>query len=138
MTENGDPYENALAERMNRTLKEEFSLNGTFFSYEQAKQLAAEAILYYNQKRPLASCNYLGRPLSIQSLDFKLFIKIIDPEYVINWHNSGFLFILRLPHVNINTCKILYFPRNPIFHQNGIFSRIQNLATSMIVSIGIA
>jgi hypothetical protein len=59
MTENGDPYENALAERMNRTLKEEFSLNGTFFSYEQAKQLAAEAILYYNQKRPHASCNYL-------------------------------------------------------------------------------
>ena len=26
MTENGDPYENALAERMNRTLKEEFGL----------------------------------------------------------------------------------------------------------------
>lgn len=59
MTENGDPYENALAERMNRTLKEEFSLDRTFFSYEQAKQLAAEAIGYYNQKRPHASCNYL-------------------------------------------------------------------------------
>ncbi len=26
MTENGDPYENALAERMNRTIKEEFGL----------------------------------------------------------------------------------------------------------------
>lgn len=26
MTENGDPYENALAERMNRTMKEEFGL----------------------------------------------------------------------------------------------------------------
>jgi len=46
MTENSDPYENALAERMNRTLKEEFSLDRTFFSYEQAKQLAAEAIAY--------------------------------------------------------------------------------------------
>jgi putative transposase len=59
MTENGDPYENALAERMNRTLKEEFSLGRTFFSYEQAKQLAREAIEYYNQTRPHASCNYL-------------------------------------------------------------------------------
>ena len=59
MTENGDPYENALAERMNRTLKEEFSLDRTFFSYDQAKQLAKEAIEYYNQTRPHASCNYL-------------------------------------------------------------------------------
>ena len=47
MTENGDPYENALAERMNRTLKEEFSLDRTFSSYDQAKQLAKEAIKYY-------------------------------------------------------------------------------------------
>lgn len=59
MTENGDPYENALAERMNRTLKEEFTLGRTFCSYEQAKQLASEAIGYYNQSRPHASCNYL-------------------------------------------------------------------------------
>ena len=29
MTQNGDPYENALAERMNRTLKEEFGLGMT-------------------------------------------------------------------------------------------------------------
>src|SRR6185369_12033636 len=27
MTENSDPYENALAERMNRTIKEEFGLD---------------------------------------------------------------------------------------------------------------
>jgi putative transposase len=59
MTENSDPYENALAERMNKTLKEEFSLNRTFLSYDQAKQLAKEAITYYNQTRPHASCNYM-------------------------------------------------------------------------------
>ena len=33
MTENGDPYENAPAERMNRTLKDKFTLGRTFFSY---------------------------------------------------------------------------------------------------------
>ncbi|WP_409018760.1 integrase core domain-containing protein [Dyadobacter sp. CY347] len=48
-----------LAERMIRTLDEEFSLDRTFFSYEQAKQLAAEAIAYYNPKRPHDNCNYL-------------------------------------------------------------------------------
>jgi len=30
MTENGDPYENALAERINRTLNDGFSLDRTF------------------------------------------------------------------------------------------------------------
>jgi hypothetical protein len=31
MSENGDPYENASAERMNRTIKEEFGLLEGFF-----------------------------------------------------------------------------------------------------------
>jgi putative transposase len=52
MTENGDPYENALAERMNRTLKEEFGMDATLATKEQAKQLVEESILLYNQKRP--------------------------------------------------------------------------------------
>jgi putative transposase len=49
---------------MNRTLKEEFFLGRTFFSHEQAKQSASEAIGCYNQARPHATgppdgCNYL-------------------------------------------------------------------------------
>lgn len=52
MTENGDPYENALAERMNRTIKEEFGMDKILKSKEQVKQLVAESILLYNQKRP--------------------------------------------------------------------------------------
>lgn len=52
MTENGDPYENALAERMNRTLKEEFGLGRRLQSRQQAFRLAAEAVDLYNQKRP--------------------------------------------------------------------------------------
>lgn len=52
MTENGDPYENALAERMNRTIKEEFGLGRTLSSKEQVKQLLEESIFLYNQKRP--------------------------------------------------------------------------------------
>lgn len=52
MTENGDPYENALAERMNRTLKEEFGLGGQLPTRHKAYQLVQEAIELYNNYRP--------------------------------------------------------------------------------------
>lgn len=52
MTENGDPYENALAERMNRTIKEEFGMDRKMKNKEQVKKLVEESIFLYNQKRP--------------------------------------------------------------------------------------
>jgi putative transposase len=52
MTENGDPYENALAERMNRTLKEEFGLGNVLSSKLHAKLLVEEAVNLYNNYRP--------------------------------------------------------------------------------------
>lgn len=52
MTENSDPYENALAERMNRTIKEEFGINRKLKSKEQAVRLVQESIYLYNTKRP--------------------------------------------------------------------------------------
>lgn len=57
MTENGDPYENALAERMNRTIKEEFGMDKTIKNRQQAKQLVEESIFLYNQKRPHLALN---------------------------------------------------------------------------------
>lgn len=57
MTENGDPYENALAERMNRTIKEEFGMDKTLRDRQQVKKLVAESILLYNQKRPHLALN---------------------------------------------------------------------------------
>ena len=41
MTQNGDPYENALAERMNRTLKEEFGLGAMLPDKKTAKPLTS-------------------------------------------------------------------------------------------------
>ena len=58
MTENGDPYENALAERMNRTIKEEFGLGAIIKSKLVAKLLMDEAVLLYNEHRPHLSLNY--------------------------------------------------------------------------------
>jgi transposase InsO family protein len=52
MTEQSDPYENALAERMNRTLKDEFGLGQPIKTKQHAFHLAKEAIHLYNHYRP--------------------------------------------------------------------------------------
>jgi putative transposase len=52
MTENGDPYENALAERINGILKETFGLKETFTSTSEAAEITARAIDFYNNVRP--------------------------------------------------------------------------------------
>ena len=58
MTENGDPYENALAERMNRTIKEEFLLDELKASKSDTIKMVHQAIATYNHKRPHLSLNY--------------------------------------------------------------------------------
>lgn len=59
MTENGDPYENAIAERVNGILKGEFYLDKTFMNFNEAKQTVHHAVEKYNHVRPHASCDYL-------------------------------------------------------------------------------
>ena len=59
MTENGDPYENAIAERVNGILKYEHGLKETFTGYAQAKQAVANAVSKYNEIRIHDSCNRL-------------------------------------------------------------------------------
>ena len=57
MTESGDPNENALAERVFRTLKEDFQLWG-FPSFVAAEAAVEQAIRAYNSVRPHASLGY--------------------------------------------------------------------------------
>lgn len=59
MTENGDPYENALAERMNGILKSEFELYNSASGFTDTARKISEAICAYNQIRPHSSCDYL-------------------------------------------------------------------------------
>ena len=59
MTENGDPYENAIAERVNGILKGEFLLDQTFPSFTVAQQAVEKAVTAYNHIRPHASCDNL-------------------------------------------------------------------------------
>ncbi|WPU94365.1 IS3 family transposase [Mucilaginibacter sabulilitoris] len=59
MTQNGDPYENALAERMNGIIKEEFNLYSSSLNFEQTRQKIEKSIKTYNEVRPHGSCDYL-------------------------------------------------------------------------------
>jgi len=66
MTEQYDPYENAVAERVNRTLKYEYALKSTIKNKEIAKKMVSYAVYQYNEKRPhfsldLFSPNYVHR-----------------------------------------------------------------------------
>ena len=59
MTENGDPYENAIAERINGILKYEFLIINGFKNLLEAKAVIKESIEIYNESRPHLSCNML-------------------------------------------------------------------------------
>ena len=59
MTENGDPYENALAERINGIIKTEFNLHNTQLGFEPTSKLIEKSINAYNSLRPHASCDYM-------------------------------------------------------------------------------
>jgi transposase InsO family protein len=59
MTETGDPYENAVAERVNGILKDEFGLGEKMNDLQEAVQQTKQSIETYNQLRPHLSCQYL-------------------------------------------------------------------------------
>ena len=58
MTEENHCYENAMAERVNGIIKDEFYLDQTFASLEEAKRAAKNAIKLYNSKRLHLSLDY--------------------------------------------------------------------------------
>lgn len=58
MTEENHCYENAIAERVNGILKDEFYLDQCFFSTDHASKATKSAIEIYNNKRLHLSLNY--------------------------------------------------------------------------------
>ena len=59
MTESYDPYANAVAERVNGILKQEFALEDYNYPIEIMRNIVADAIGIYNQRRPHFSCGLL-------------------------------------------------------------------------------
>ena len=58
-TQDGSPYDNAVAERVNGILKQEFGLDDLPDEWQDIRKMAAESIAIYNQIRPHISCHML-------------------------------------------------------------------------------
>jgi putative transposase len=82
-TQQYDPYENAVAERVNGILKQEFGLGKTLPSLETAQKMVKQAVQIYNNERPHLSIN-LNVPSNahlIQSHKYKSYnVATMDKE----------------------------------------------------------
>ena len=58
MTEKDHVYENALAERVNGILKDEFMLGETIRDFKTAKKMVKQAVEIYNEERPHLAIGY--------------------------------------------------------------------------------
>lgn len=61
MTEKYDPYQNAVAERINGILKQEFICGIQITDIQLMSKLIERSIIIYNQERPHWSC-YMNTP----------------------------------------------------------------------------
>jgi len=59
MTQSGSPYDNALAERVNGIIKNEFFSQTIYQNHQEAKLAISRAITRYNTQRPHSSLDYL-------------------------------------------------------------------------------
>ena len=58
MTESGNPKDNAMAERINGTVKNELMHGKTFASLEEVNEAVGSAVLFYNSERPHSSIDW--------------------------------------------------------------------------------
>ena len=72
MTEENHCYENAMAERVNGILKDEFYLDQTFTNVAQAKRATKNAINLYNQIRYGTEQLHLSLDYKIPNMVYKL------------------------------------------------------------------
>jgi transposase InsO family protein len=59
MTENGDPLENPVAERVNGIIKEEYLNRYQYNTIKQIEEKLSEVVAFYNKERPHMSCSML-------------------------------------------------------------------------------
>ena len=79
MTEQYDPYENAIAERINRTLKYEYGLKQTIKNTAIAQKITKQAVYIYNNLRTHSSLD-LRKPAEVHlnpNIKYKSYKKIL-------------------------------------------------------------
>lgn len=72
MTQNSDPYENAVAERINGILKQEFSIDSMHLELAMMQQIIKQVIDIYNNKRPHWSNHMLTPEQMHQQCEIKM------------------------------------------------------------------
>jgi putative transposase len=82
MTQNYDPYSNAIAERVNGIIKGEFQLEEIDCELDVMQKIVEQSIKIYNNERPHFSCNYLTpKQMHLQqSIEIKSYKKIKSAE----------------------------------------------------------
>lgn len=68
MTENSDPLENAVAERINKTVKEEFTEEKqiSFSNFKEAEIMISQIVKFYNDERPHRSLEMFTPSMAYQ------------------------------------------------------------------------
>ena len=72
MTQDGSPYENAVAERINGILKDEFGMADKFKDLVELKEKLKRAVEIYNNQRPHMSCHLLTPNQMHQQQELKI------------------------------------------------------------------
>lgn len=83
MTESYDPYQNAVAERINGILKQEFLINTNNVTLKTMKILVKQSVDIYNSKRPHWSCymltpNQMHKQKRIKIISVRLKYSLLD------------------------------------------------------------
>ena len=80
MTQNGDPLENAIAERVNGIIKGEYLFNYEITSLSKAKEILKSVVRLYNEDRPHSSIGNAA-PSQMHNNDTDLQIKRLWKNY---------------------------------------------------------
>ncbi len=91
MTENSDPLENAIAERINGIIKGEYLFDYRINSLTHAKEVLKAVVKLYNEERPHNSLNNYT-PANIHENHLEKQIKILWKSYYrneINWEKKN-------------------------------------------------
>ncbi len=82
MTEKYDPYENAIAERINGILKQEFGISRKIKDFKIKKKLIKNAISIYNTKRPHFS-NHMLTPIQMHEQNKQYKTKNLNNDIIV-------------------------------------------------------
>jgi putative transposase len=71
MTEDGNPLDNSIAERINGIIKQEYLSHYTIRNKIEAMKILSKSVAIYNQKRPHMNCD-LNTPEKVHQLNLPI------------------------------------------------------------------